>query len=105
MSVLNLIGAMLFFVAYVVEYNYWADGEDALEAWLIATPFAIGSIFFLFGSYMSVWMWKGQNFGLGFAKTLVGNSRHKVDLAQMFMIFTIIIIIIILMKIFEDSSC
>ena len=80
MSLLNLLGGLLFATAYIVEYKYWADGSDALAARLICTPFALGSIFFLIGAYQSVWMWKGQNFGLGFAKALVGHSRHKAKL-------------------------
>ena len=91
MSFLNFFGGVLFLVAYVVDFSGYADktcadGDCDATVWGVAGTFTTGSIFFLISSWMSLWMWKQQNFGLGFAKEMVGRSMVKVDLKQQIMI-------------------
>ena len=60
MVMLNLAGAVLFLMAYIVEYNHFADRHEDVLVWLVAAPFTVGSIFFFIGSWMSLYMWKQQ---------------------------------------------
>eukprot|EP00658_Telonema_sp_P-2_P027282 TRINITY_DN21098_c0_g1_i2.p1 TRINITY_DN21098_c0_g1~~TRINITY_DN21098_c0_g1_i2.p1 ORF type:complete len:288 (-),score=70.72 TRINITY_DN21098_c0_g1_i2:129-992(-) len=57
MSVLNLLGGMLFLTAYAVDYNYYADNHEHVQRWLVATPFTVGSVFFFVSSWIAMWMW------------------------------------------------
>jgi hypothetical protein len=88
MSVLNFVGGTLFAVAYLVDVDRSADalceqGECLLTIHGVAGTFTVGSIFFIISSWMSLWMWKSQNFGLSFGKTVVGHAPAvKVDLKQ-----------------------
>jgi hypothetical protein len=80
MSFLNFFGGVLFMVAYVTDFNRFADnkcadGKCAFTVWLVATPFAVGSFLFILSSWISLWMWKQQRFGVGFAKTLDTDSE------------------------------
>ena len=91
MSVLNFLGGVLFFVAYIVDVNKTADtrceaGDCMLTIHGVAGTFTVGSIFFIISSWMSLWMWKSQDFGLSFAKTVVGHSITKVDIKQQLML-------------------
>jgi len=85
MAILNLFGAMFFLLAYIVEYNHYADDHKDVLVGLVATPFAVGSVFFFIGSWMSLYMWKQQNFGLGYAKHMNGHSHVVVDWRQQLM--------------------
>ena len=60
MAILNFIGAVLFLLAYIVEYHHYADNHEDILVWLVATPFTVGSVFFFIGSWMSLFMWKQQ---------------------------------------------
>jgi hypothetical protein len=90
MSVLNFLGGLLFFVAYVVDFDRRAEslcksGSCLLTIHGVAGTFTVGSIFFVISSWMSLWMWKSQSFGLSFGKTVVGlvdQKEIKVDLKQ-----------------------
>jgi len=92
MSVLNTLGGTLFFVAYMVDFNKYAGEHRDVSTWLVATPFTVGSISFLIASWMSLWMWKAQQFGLGFSTVLDekfdthGEDDVKVNLKQQVMI-------------------
>lgn len=85
MAALNFSGAVLFLVAYIVEYNHYADHHRDVLVWVVCTPFTVGSIFFFIGSWMSLYMWKQQNFGLGYAKHINGRSHVVVDWKQQLM--------------------
>ena len=80
MAILNLVGSLLFLLAYIVDYNHYADNHEYILTWLVATPFTVGSIFFFVGSWISLYLWKQQNFGLGFAKHIIGRSHVVVDM-------------------------
>ena len=58
--------------------------QDIL-VWMVATPFTVGSVFFFIGSWMSLYMWKQQNFGLGYANHIYGASHVIVDWRQQLM--------------------
>jgi hypothetical protein len=82
MSFLNFMGGALFVVAYVTDFNRFDDEECAngrcgFTVWLVATPFTIGSILFILSAWISLWMWKQQRFGVGFAKTLDSRLEDK----------------------------
>lgn len=89
MSYMNFIGASLFFVAYVIDFNHYADEEP--EYWAatffgVASTFTIGSILFTIASWMMVIMWKQEQFGLGFAKACIGHTQRAVDWKQQIML-------------------
>jgi hypothetical protein len=69
-SVLNFWGALCFFIAYIVDYNRTADEHEWVEIYFVAGPFTVGSIFFAISSWIGLWMWKTEQFGLGFATHL-----------------------------------
>lgn len=85
MAVLNFIASLLFLLAYIVEYNHYANHHLDVLVFLVATPFTVGSIFFFIGSWMSLVLWKQQNFGLGYAKHIFGKSHVVVDWTQQLM--------------------
>ena len=91
MSILNFLGGFFFFVAYAVDVNRFADdlcakGECAVTVWVVCAPFTLGSLCFLVSSWMSLWMWKKQEFGLGYNKEMVGLATKRVNIKQQFMI-------------------
>lgn len=78
-----------FFIGYASDFDHYADQSDRATAWLVAAPFAFGSMFFWVGSWMAQYLWKIHDFGLGFAKELKAGSNDvawKVDWGQQFMI-------------------
>jgi hypothetical protein len=82
MAHFNFWGSVLFLVGYLADVNRAADtfckqGSCALTIWGVATPFTVGSLFFMFASWMSLWLWKTQNYGLGFGKTIVGRTAGQ----------------------------
>lgn len=85
MAILNFVGSILFLLAYVTEYNHYPSHHEGALVWLVATPFTVGSAFFFVGSWMSLILWKQQNFGLGYARHVVGRSHVRVDWKQQVM--------------------
>jgi len=85
-----LAGSLLFLLAYIFEYNHYAGKHEDVLVWLVATPFTVGSIFFFFGSWYSLIMWKQQNFGLGYARNIVGKSHVVVNWTQQVMLMVYI---------------
>jgi len=87
MSLINFLGATLFLWGYLPSTGHWASHTGTTTyIWMVATPFTVGSILFALGSWMALFMWKQQQFGLGFAKTLEGHSKQKVNVSQHIMI-------------------
>ena len=41
-----------------------AGVEGELEQWIVNFPYLVGSAFFLFGSLIALYMWKGEHYGL-----------------------------------------
>jgi len=88
MSCFSLIGGVLFFVGYISDLNHFVEEADtrARTIELVATPFTIGSLFFLASSWMMQVMWKARMFGLGFAKELTNRrSDSTVSRSQQIM--------------------
>lgn len=85
MSVLNFFGALLFMLAYAIDYNHVADNSKAITTWVVALPFTVGSFFFIIGSWISMWMWKNHQFGLGFAEDMdMDPVSPKIQLGQVY---------------------
>jgi len=87
MSILNFLGGLLFLIAYAVDVNRYADslcedGQCGVTAWVVCTPFTLGSIFFFIASWMSLWMWKKSEFGLGYSREMVGQEKYVRELAS-----------------------
>eukprot|EP00937_MAST-01D_sp_MAST-1D-sp2_P003126 g3126.t1 len=92
MALLNLLGGVLFAVAYFADTDRTvtdatARGSSGPLIWGVAAPFSVGSAVFIASSWLSLYMWKLQNYGMGFAKELSRNSLLKnVDTKQQLML-------------------
>jgi len=95
-SVMDFWGATLFLIAYML---YWNDEDSPASQnrwvtdWWVAGPFTVGSIFFSISAWNGILMWKTQQFGLGYAKTLDEDwDADKItgDLFQQFYLLVII---------------
>lgn len=77
MSHFNFWGSFFFLVAYVADFNHYADHHVWVSQWLVATPFTLGSFFFVLAACMEIYMWKEERYGLGFAKSLHMNPSWR----------------------------
>merc|ERR1712007_86657 len=78
----SFFGGALFFVGYITDLNKFTSGAtpelaEFRTANYVASPFLLGSFFFLAASWMMQLMWKKQMFGLGFAKQLTQRSDPR----------------------------
>jgi len=66
------LGSFLFFVGYAAKINHmsYTSEKDWVTTWVVATPWTVGSVCFLFGAHIDLFMWKQKNYGLGWAKNL-----------------------------------
>jgi len=78
-SHMNFWGGVMFLLAYVIDWNHFADKHEKVTVWGVATPFTVGSACFVFAAFAELWMWKTENFGLGFAISLKAPSQRKVQ--------------------------
>ena len=60
-SVLNCLGGFLFLLAAT---SGMLGAEGTTEQWIVNFPYLIGSIFFMFGAMLALYMWKGEHYGL-----------------------------------------
>lgn len=75
-SHMNFWGGVLFFVGYAVDWNKYADQHENITIWGVATPFTVGSIFFLLAAEAELVMWKSERYGLGFATSLTSRRSE-----------------------------
>merc|ERR1712032_295204 len=78
-SHMNFWGGVLFLLAYAIDWNHFADKHEPVTVWGVATPFTVGSACFLVAAFAELWMWKTENFGLGFAISLKTPRRREVQ--------------------------
>jgi hypothetical protein len=97
-SWINLLGGLLFFIAYAVDWDRltssmcFTSADDggrqdcSAYVWLTCFTFTVGSMCFVVSSWMCLFMWKQQVFGLGFGKTIQGEHHLQVDWRQQAML-------------------
>merc|ERR1712187_147646 len=78
-SHMNFWGGVLFFVGYAVDWNKYADQHEMMTRWGVATPFTVGSIFFLCAAFAEIVMWKSERYGLGFATSLATPVERELE--------------------------
>jgi len=62
LSFLNTFGGFMFLFAAICNMCEISSEE---YKWLVDFTYLIGSIAFAFGSFIALWLWKGENYGLG----------------------------------------
>ena len=85
-----LLGSVCF--VFAAASSFPGNGlDDAATDWLVNAPRLLGSVAFLFGAWISVVMWKIEQFGLGFineinhfepTSTAGGSEPSRVDVKQ-----------------------
>lgn len=61
-SLTNAIGGLLFLVAATTGIN--TGLSKAITMWVVDFPYLVGSVCYLIGSIISLWMWKDEQYGL-----------------------------------------
>ena len=67
LSTFNALGAVLFLVAGLAGA---AGATGAAEQWAVNFTYLVGSLLFMAGSLVALWMWKGEHYGLGLVSEL-----------------------------------
>ena len=77
-SVCNFLGGGCFLVAASSGALILLGGEacEECEHWLVDGVYLLGSILFLFGALIALWMWKCEQFGLGLMPEL---NEHDIE--------------------------
>jgi len=59
-----------------------AGVEGELEQWMVNFVYLMGSIFFMFGAIIALYMWKGEHYGLAFISEInvKRTSTPKMDM-------------------------
>lgn len=68
----NFLGGILFLLAATCGIAAVEDSK-----WWVDFPYLLGSIFFMFGALLALWMWKGEHYGLGLVSEI--NIVRKKD--------------------------
>ena len=63
LSLCNTVGALLFLFA--ATSGLVGVGGALSSKWMIDFTYLLGSIFFMVGAFLALWMWKSEHYGLG----------------------------------------
>ena len=75
---LNCFGGFLFLFAATAGIIGVEDENMAM--WLVDFTYLIGSIAFMIGSLIALWLWKGENYGLGMLSEMNVKRENEVKM-------------------------
>ena len=63
LSLANLVGGVFFLLA--ATSGFIGTASPTAAVWLVDIPYFLGSAAFMVGSFLALWMWKSEHYGLG----------------------------------------
>eukprot|EP00933_Yihiella_yeosuensis_P019862 TRINITY_DN1601_c0_g5_i1.p1 TRINITY_DN1601_c0_g5~~TRINITY_DN1601_c0_g5_i1.p1 ORF type:complete len:407 (-),score=57.77 TRINITY_DN1601_c0_g5_i1:274-1494(-) len=81
LSVSNLVGSLGFLIAGVALFG---KVDESQTKWVVDLPYLLGSAAFMIGALCTMWLWKCEQFGLGFIPEM--NIRFEREEPQEFVL-------------------